>query len=172
MFSDMIAGELHSIQNSIWVGLGGCRMKSVPDHCSGVLAEKSHDSCQPIPCMWRWPAFRSLTSPAKHGFLKLHMGLLFMEASLDGLFGFQCSDCVYHGKNESHILAGRQSAVEEILWCVIHAILEGHQSTGQAERCPLLLKCHQGLGAWFSSGTRSGFQCLRDGMGSQARTDF
>lgn len=59
-----------------------------------------------------------------------------------------CLDCdavtVYHGKNEKDIPAGRQNTVEEILWCVIHTMLEGHQSTGQAKQCPLFLKCHQG----------------------------
>lgn len=122
--------------------------------------------------MWRWLALGTLMSLAEHGFLKLYVWLVFTEASLDSLFGLQCSDCVYYGKNESNILAGRRGAVEEILWCVIHAILEGHQSTGQAERCPLFLKCHQGLEAQFSFGPRSGFQCLRDGTVSQARTDF
>ena len=69
---------------------------------------------------------------------------MFTEASLDSLFGLWCSDYVYHGKNEKDILAGRQSAVEEILWCVIHATLEGQQSTGQAEQRPPFLKCHRG----------------------------
>lgn len=97
---------------------------------------------------------------------------MFTEASLDSLFGLWCSDYVYHGKNEKDILAGRQSAVEEILWCVIHATLEGHQSTGQAEQRPPFLKCHQGVGARFSAGPRSGFQRLRDEMVSQARRGF
>lgn len=97
---------------------------------------------------------------------------MFTEASLDSLFGLWCSDYVYHGKNEKDILAGRQSAVEEILWCVIHATLEGHQSTGQDEQRPPFLKCHQGVGARFSAGPRSGFQRLRDEMVSQARRGF
>lgn len=92
---------------------------------------------------------------------------MFIEASLDSLLGLQRSDCVYRGKNESNILAGRQGAVEEILWYVIHAILEGHQSTGQAEQCPLFLKCHQGLEAQFSFGPRSGFQRLGIGWSAQ-----
>lgn len=72
---------------------------------------------------------------------------MFTEASLDSLFGLWCDDCVHHGKNEKDTPAGRQGAVEEILGCVIHATLEGHRSTGQAEQHPPFLKCHQGVGA-------------------------
>lgn len=49
---------------------------------------------------------------------------MFTKASLDSPFGLWCNDCAYHGKNEKDILAGRQGAVEEILWCVIRATLE------------------------------------------------
>lgn len=67
---------------------------------------------------------------------------MFTEASLDTRLDYDAMT-VYHGKNERGTPAGRQGAVEEILWCVIHETLEGHQSTGQAEHCPLFLKGHQ-----------------------------
>lgn len=51
---------------------------------------------------------------------------------------------MHHGKSEKDTPAGRQGAVEEILWCVMPATLEGHQSTGLAEQCLRFLKCHQG----------------------------
>ena len=68
---------------------------------------------------------------------------MFTEASGDSLFGLRCSDGVYHGKSEKDVPAGRQGAVEEILWCVMHATLEGHQSIGLAEQSLPFLKCHQ-----------------------------
>lgn len=72
------------------------------------------------------------------------MWLVFTEASEDTVFALWCSNDVHHGKNEKDSPAGCQGAVEEILWCVIHATLEGHQSTEQAEQCLSFLKCHQG----------------------------
>lgn len=90
------------------------------------LGNESRDSHQPIPHMWRWYAsgqtWISLASHVTHVYRDIEGQCVWL----------QHSDCVYHGKDEKDILAGRQGAVEEILWCVIHAILEGQQSAGQA----------------------------------------
>lgn len=89
-------------RSTIWVALGARCVKSVPEHCSGILAENHLTLIFPYP-VGKMARLRNSDVPGQTGgVLKLHVWLMFTEASLDSLFGLQRSDCVPWKKWERH----------------------------------------------------------------------